>query len=183
MMISWFSSFTRTAGIRVPVPAHPLLLLAWLCLLVSPAQGGGIRPDVSLEIQDTEQHRIANLLVEIADTPAARERGLMDRILPDDQTGMLFIFPETAPRTFWMRNTPASLDMLFADSEGRIIHIAPETRPFSDQHYPSQGPARYVLETRGGFAARHGVVPGMRITYFAAPLGRPQDPGEPKSTP
>ena len=183
MMISWFSNFTRTAGIRFPVPVHPLLLLAWLCLLVSPAQGEGIRPDATLEIQDAEQHRIASLLVEIADTPAARERGLMDRILPDDQTGMLFIFPEAAPRAFWMRNTPASLDMLFADSEGRIIHIAPETRPFSDQHYLSHGPSRYVLETRGGFAARHGVVPGMRLKYFAAPLGRPQDPDEPKSTP
>lgn len=183
MMIPWLGNLARTAGIRAQVPAHPFLLLAWLCLLALPAQGEGIRPEGTLEIQDAEQHRIAGLRVEIADTPAARERGLMDRILPDDQTGMLFIFPEAASRTFWMRNTPASLDMLFADSEGRIIHIAPETRPFSDQHYPSHGPARYVLETRGGFASRHGVVPGMRLKYHSAPLQRPQDPGEPKSMP
>ena len=182
-MIPWFSPFTSRAGLRALVPAHPLLLLAWLCLLVSPAQGQGIRPDATLEIQDAEQHRIASLRVEIADTPAARERGLMNRILADDQTGMLFIFPEAALRAFWMRNTPGSLDMLFADSEGRILHIARETRPFSDQHYSSQGPARYVLETRGGFASRHGVVPGMRLRYFAAPLGGPQDPDKPKATP
>ncbi len=183
MKILWLRGFARTSGVWAPVHPHPFLLLAWLCLLASPAQGEGIRADATLEIQDTQQGLVASLLVEIADTPAARERGLMDRELPDDKTGMLFIFPAAAPRTFWMRNTPASLDMFFADSKGRIIHIAPETLPFSDQHYPSHGPARYVLETRGGFASRHSVVPGMRLRYFAAPLGRPPDHGEPKSTP
>ena len=54
---------------------------------------------------------------------------------------------------------------------------------FSDQHYPSHGAARYVLETRGGFATRHGVVPGMRLRYFAAPLGRPPTPASPNPRP
>lgn len=174
----WFRGCTMKSGIWAQVHPHPFLFLAWLCLLVSSAQGEGVRPDATLEIQDTEQGPIARLLVEIADTPATRERGLMERVLSDDETGMLFIFPVAATRSFWMRNTPASLDMLFADAEGRIIHIAPETRPFSDQHYPSHGPAMYVLETRGGFATRHGVVTGMRLNYVADPLRRPPETGE-----
>jgi uncharacterized membrane protein (UPF0127 family) len=110
--------------------------------------------------------------VEIADTRQSRARGLMHRVLPDDETGMLFIFPRAQPRTFWMRNTPASLDMLFADAERRIIHIARETMPMSDRTYPSKGAARYVLETRAGFAERHGIAPGDRFDYFPVPLLR-----------
>ncbi len=89
----------------------------------------------------------------------------MGRVLADDGVGMLFIFPKAARQTFWMRNTPASLDMLFADDDLRIIHIASEAPPLSDRLYSSQGLARYVLETRGGFAARHGIVPGMWLSY------------------
>lgn len=90
----------------------------------------------------------------------------MGRELLDDDSGMLFIFPDAAPRNFWMRDTPSSLDIIFADAEQRIIHIARETKPFSDQLYPSQGAAQYVLEVRGGFAARHNILPGMKILHF-----------------
>jgi len=160
-----------------------LLLLAWLWLPAAPLPAAGVSPATILEIQDHEGRRVAGLWVEIADTPGARERGLMGRELPDDQTAMLFIFAEAAPRAFWMRNTPAPLDMLFADAEGRIIHIARETQPFSDQHYASQGAARYVLETRGGFSARHGVIPGMKLNYGAGPLRRPTLEGKAATSP
>lgn len=169
IMIPWVGRSIRAKGIRIPIPVSPWLLLAWLCLLGFPAQGDGIRPDANLEIQDSERRSAAILQVEIADTPATRERGLMGRVLVDDGVGMLFIFPKAAPQTFWMRNTPASLDMLFADDDLRIIHIVSEAPPLSDRLYSSQGPARYVLETRGGFAARHGIVTGMWLSYVLTP--------------
>jgi hypothetical protein len=114
---------------------------------------------------------VARIQVEIADTRLSRARGLMHRLLPDDESGMLFVFPDAAPRAFWMRNTPGSLDMLFADTERRITHIARDTQPMSDRTYSSRGAAMYVLETRAGFAARHGIAPGARFDYYPRPLG------------
>ena len=64
-----------------------------------------------------------------------------------------------------MRNTPGSLDMLFADAERQIVRIARETTPMSDRIYRSDAPAMYVIETRAGFAERHGIVPGASFTY------------------
>lgn len=64
-----------------------------------------------------------------------------------------------------MRNTPGSLDILYADGERRIVGIARETTPMSDRAYPSGAPAMYVVETRGGFAARHGIGPGASFFY------------------
>ena len=141
----------------------------WLPVLSVPADA--IRPDACLEILTTAGVPVARLQAEVATTTETWQQGLMGRLLPDDASGMLFVFTEAAPRAFWMRDTPGSLDMLFADDARRIRHIARETQPFSDQRYPSQGPAQYVLETRGGFAERQGIVPGMSLEWREGPCG------------
>jgi len=137
----------------------------WLSLLaLAPsALAEGIRVDASLEIQNPEGGVVAGLQVEIAASLAQWQQGLMNRTLPDDSQGMLFIFPEARPRHFWMHDTPESLDLIFADDGGRITHIVHQAPPLSDDLHSSQGPVRYVLEVRGGLAARKGVRPGMRL--------------------
>ena len=147
-----------------------LALAALLSSAMPPAVGEEIRADATLELIDAAGGNLARIQVEIADTPRARARGLMHRSLPNDESGMLFVFPEAAPRRFWMRNTPGSLDILFADADRRIIHIARGTRPMSDRTYASGGAAKYVLETRAGFAARHKILPGARFDYYPRPL-------------
>ena len=122
-------------------------------------------PDAVLRFWGPEGQLLARIQVEIADTPEARARGLMYRRLPREDTGMLFIYPDEAQRVFWMRNTPSSLDMLFADAQGRIRHIAANTKPLSDQRYASLLPVKYVIEIRGGFSARHGIRADCRFTY------------------
>lgn len=146
-------------------------MLAAFWLPVLSVKANAISPDACLEILTTAGVTVARLQVEMATTPAHQRQGLMGRLLPDDASGMLFVFTEAAPRVFWMRDTPGSLDMLFADEAGRIRHIARETQPFSDQRHPSQGPAQYVLETRGGFAERRGIVPGMSLEWREGPCG------------
>jgi uncharacterized membrane protein (UPF0127 family) len=101
--------------------------------------------------------------VEIARTREELSRGLMWRSELDRDAGMLFVFGNSAPRTFWMKNTPLSLDILFIDGEGAVLNVASATTPYSEAPIRSAGPARYVLEVNSGFAAEHGIGPGAKV--------------------
>ena len=105
--------------------------------------------------------------VEIADEEPERQRGLMFRPPLGDDRGMLFQWPGEAPReqSFWMRNTPSSLDILYIDPKGRIVSIASHATPFSEVPIPSNGAANGVLELRAGRAAEIGAKPGDRILH------------------
>ncbi|MBZ0223570.1 MAG: DUF192 domain-containing protein [Dokdonella sp.] len=105
--------------------------------------------------------------VEIADTDAAREHGLMDRTQMPADHGMLFIFDDDAPRSFWMKNTRIPLDMLFFDAERRLVSVQHNVPPCTADPcppYSSGAPARYVLELNGGKARALGVSPGDVLT-------------------
>ncbi|MEN0041433.1 MAG: DUF192 domain-containing protein [Pseudomonadota bacterium] len=108
--------------------------------------------------------------IELADEQPERSRGLMFRQSMKPMTGMLFRFDVERPVTMWMKNTFISLDMLFADASGTIIHIAERTEPQSLDIISSQGPASYVLEINGGEAERLGVTVGQRMVHPA--IGR-----------
>ena len=95
--------------------------------------------------------------VRLATTSAQHAYGLMFSPPLAARTGMLFIFAEDAPRSFWMKNTPISLDMLFFASDGRLVGIIANTEPFSLTARKSQKAAQYVLEIGGGEAARLGL--------------------------
>jgi uncharacterized membrane protein (UPF0127 family) len=107
--------------------------------------------------------------VELATTPDTRQLGLMYREHLDDGSGMLFIFPHTAPQSFWMHNTKIPLDILFIDDAGKIARLYPSTTPFSDESLPSAAPVRYVLEVPGGYCARNGIEQGdtVRVGHLA----------------
>jgi len=105
----------------------------------------------------------ARVRVELALTSDQRARGLMWRDRLDQDAGMLFVFPETSQLSFWMKNTPRPLDIIYIDAGGRVVSIAEKTTPYSEAPLPSAGPAQYVLEVNAGFAREHGVGPGTRI--------------------
>lgn len=84
---------------------------------------------------------------------------------PSDRSGMLFIFDEEEPRSFWMSNTPVALDIIFTDADSQIVNIAKYTTPFSNERYRSEEPAQFVLETPAGFADSHGLLEGDRIRW------------------
>lgn len=124
-----------------------------------------IRADGMVEILLPDGSVAAALAVEIAETPEARARGLMGRALGDFMTGMLFIFETPQTQTFWMRNTPGSLDMIFIDADGKILNVAAHTTPMSDRQYSSAGPAKFVVEAKAGFADRYGIRPGCSMRW------------------
>lgn len=99
---------------------------------------------------ETQGGRQFHFTVQLATTGAERTVGLMFvRSMPAD-AGMLFVFPDVAPRSFWMRNTLIPLDMLFIAPDGTIINIIERAEPQTLDSRPSEGPAKYVLELNGG---------------------------------
>lgn len=103
--------------------------------------------------------------VEIAQTDAEREKGLMYRKeLPEGQ-GMLFDFHRDQEVGFWMKNTYIPLDMIFIRSDGRIMRIAENTEPLSEKIVPSNSPVRGVLEVIAGTARKLGIAAGDRVAH------------------
>lgn len=103
--------------------------------------------------------------VELAASPEAQSKGLMFRTELGDDDGMLFPSAAPEPRSFWMKNTPLSLDIIFVGADGRISNIAANTVPYSLDSVASSGFAIAVLELRAGRAAELGIVPGDRVIW------------------
>ncbi|NOZ88219.1 MAG: DUF192 domain-containing protein [Deltaproteobacteria bacterium] len=101
--------------------------------------------------------------VEIADTPFKRKQGLMFRKNLDFDNGMLFIFPGEKVRTFWMKNTLISLDMIFINGNNKIVGIIHNAEPLSTERLSVPEPAAYVLEVRAGFSKKYGIYPGCTV--------------------
>ncbi|AVP96604.1 ACR family protein [Ahniella affigens] len=96
--------------------------------------------------------------VELALNDADRAHGLMFRTSMADDHGMLFVFPNESPRSFWMKNTKIPLDILYFDADARFVsgQFNVPTCAGGDRcpSYPSDGPAKYVLELNAGVGKR-----------------------------
>ncbi|MEI8230715.1 MAG: DUF192 domain-containing protein [Candidatus Peregrinibacteria bacterium] len=115
---------------------------------------------------------------ELALTSAEMERGLMNRPSLKADEGMLFVFAQTTPLSFWMKNTLIPLDILFFDDYGKIVSYTtmqpcPPEKTETCPIYASRGPARYALEVPAGWVRNRSVT--------TTPL-RPQG-GERRSVP
>lgn len=97
-------------------------------------------------------------VVEIADDDAERARGLMYRDAMESGHGMVFIHDAEEPQAYWMKNTKIPLDILYFDNGRRLVSQQRDVPPCSlgdaCPPYPSNAPARYVLELNAGEAAR-----------------------------
>lgn len=107
----------------------------------------------------------AQFSVEIADDPAERAVGLMNRTSMPRSAGMLFIFEKVGPVSFWMRNTLIPLDILYFDENGVLLNIAHMATPHDETALPSDGNAKYVLEINGGLAKRLRIKPGSQLLH------------------
>lgn len=125
----------------------------------------GFRKDGSLTFYNEDGSAEQTIDIEIAETDAARQRGLMFRQEMGYDRGMLFIFEEPSPDGFWMKNTPLPLDIMFVDEDSAIINIARRTTPYSEENIYPERPKQYVVEVRGGFSAMYGIEPGMTVRW------------------
>ena len=107
--------------------------------------------------------------IEIADDDAERARGLMFRDALPTGHGMLFIHDAEEPQAYWMKNTKIPLDILYFDDERKLVAQQRDVPPCSlgdgFPSYPSDAPARYVLELNAGEAARLQLKDGAELRF------------------
>ncbi len=105
--------------------------------------------------------------VEVAADDEARARGLMFRDSLAANRGMFFVFRREEPRAFWMMNTRIPLDIIYLDSNLRVVSIVENARPCRRTpcpSYPSRAPARFVLELNAGQVAALDLVIGDQLS-------------------
>jgi len=147
---AWITSktdlFYRCAGLAM----SPVFFMLAAVAATPAAVGQTVLPMAELSVG---AHRVQ---AEIARTPQARSRGLMERRGLARDHGMLFVFDEDEPQCFWMKNTPLPLSIAFIDARGRIVSIQ-DMQPYALDTHCSPGPVRYALEMSQGWFNRAGI--------------------------
>lgn len=105
----------------------------------------------------------AQFNVEIADDPAERSLGLMNRSSMARSHGMLFIYERPQHARFWMKNTLIPLDMIFLDAQGRVTRVHENAVPLDETPIDGGAGVRAVLEINGGLARMIGIAPGSLL--------------------
>ncbi len=104
----------------------------------------------------------AKLRAEVAADNNTRTVGLMNRFSLQPDHGMLFVFAQSQPLAFWMKNTYVPLSIAYIDAQGVILNIL-DMKPHDESTHPSAGAALYALEMKQGWFKDRGIVAGNRI--------------------
>jgi uncharacterized membrane protein (UPF0127 family) len=134
------------------------------------SSGSAETPAATIALTVTSSNGAHDFTVETAKTEAEQQRGLMFRTGIAPNAGMLFApYPPGGggPKeaSFWMKNTPSPLDIIFIRADGTIATIAENTVPFSETPIPSGEPVAAVLEINGGRSAELGIAEGDKVTW------------------
>lgn len=119
----------------------------------------------AISFLSAEEDTISTIDAAIADDDEERSQGLMDVTELPATKGMLFIFDENKSRSFWMANTPLSLDIIFVNADKEIVRIHHSTQPYSEKNLKSEEAAQYVIETNAGYCVSHDIQEGMKVDF------------------
>lgn len=108
---------------------------------------------------------LSTFLIEFAEDSYETQTGLMNRVSMQNNQGMLFIFPDSQPRSFYMKNTLISLDIIYIDDQMKIVSFQKNAKPMDESSLPSGTPAKYVLEINGGLSDQLQLEVGDKIIY------------------
>jgi uncharacterized membrane protein (UPF0127 family) len=125
-------------------------------------------PEVKFQVQTIKLGN-QTLKVEIADDDKKRAQGLMNRTKLDEGRGMLFIFSQEQPLSFWMKNTLIPLTIGYFDKNQTLFQTV-DMSPASPMDvvppsYPSSRPGKYALEVPKGWFAKHKIAPGASFKF------------------
>lgn len=108
---------------------------------------------------------LAQIDIEIADDAYQTETGLMYRNSMSENQGMLFIFEDELYRSFYMKNTEFSLDIIFINSKKEIVNVHENAEPLNKSSLSSTAPVQYVLEVNAGLSKVWGLKAGDKIEW------------------
>lgn len=139
-------------------------IIAIMLLIVSTSYlySAGVDRDYNVHIIRADDREIA-VQAEIADTIEERSYGLMNRASLEEDAGMIFIFEEAGPHSFWMKNTLIPLDMIFIAENMTIVDIHKNATPLSEEPIIPCADCKYVLEVNGGFCDKNGITIGDKV--------------------
>lgn len=171
--------------IRRYLPFIPLFIISFLILGI-----GGIlvlfgadidsfisspSPDTQSEIEQGGETQVTflrenqeqiNIIAEVASTPEERQIGLMFRETLEFDRGMIFVFPTSMERQFWMKDTLIPLDIIFVNGNKEIIKIHKNAIPNNTElRYPSEGPTKYAIEVNGGWTDFYDIREGDKVAF------------------
>lgn len=104
--------------------------------------------------------------IEIVSSQEKLSNGLMFRESLDENSGMLFIFPEENSHNFWMKNTLIPLDIIWINTDKEIIFIQHNAQPCLKEPceiFTSDEKALYVLEINSGISEKIGLEVGEKV--------------------
>lgn len=186
MLVACGSPETRTAVAQsgadsttpppLPVGSGVQEVVAYPNPQASPSASPGVSSTVSEDnlkrrFQLRELQRVSvkvgehTLKLWVMDTDAKRAEGMMwltEKEVKDDE-GMIFVFPEPQPLSFWMQNTLLGLDIIYLTPQGCVLNIV-EGKPLREDPLPSKGNAQYVIELKVGMSKKFGIKEGMTLT-------------------
>ena len=137
--------------------------LPTLIVLALVSAAGPILAQVNTGLPSIElKAGIYRIQAELADTPKAREIGLMNRTSLPTNSGMLFVFEQKAGNCFWMKNTKLPLSIAFIADDGKIINIDEMQADTTNNHCPTAA-VRYALEMNKQWFSDRVIVPGTLI--------------------
>ncbi|WP_149275040.1 DUF192 domain-containing protein [Pareuzebyella sediminis] len=120
----------------------------------------------ALQIFDSKKDSLlATIDIEIADSDYETQTGLMYRSAMKLSEGMLFIFPDEAMHSFYMKNTEIPLDLIFIKKNHSIANIQENAQPYDESSVSSKVPVQYVLEVNAGLVEKWGVEVGDSIAF------------------
>lgn len=106
--------------------------------------------------------------LEVAASREAKRQGLMNRAHLEQDQGMIFVYTEEEIRSFWMKDTLISLDMIFLDHNREIVYIEEKVPPCQEDpcsSYTSQYPSQYVIELKAGEVEKIDLSQGQRVSW------------------
>ena len=118
----------------------------------------------------TTDGKLQKFNAEFARSEAEKATGLMFRERLADDEGMLFMWNTSSLRQFWMKNTLINLDILFIDSDYRVVHIEESAHKGSLRIISSLLPVQYVLEINAGQSQLRKITPGALLSAKNLPM-------------
>lgn len=117
---------------------------------------------------ETIEVRLAGQAIEadVMRSAQERSRGLSGREKLSDDSGMLFVFPVDGQHSFWMKDMNFPIDIIWIDRSKRVVHVKNNAQPSSyPRSFRPEHDARYVLEVAAGFARRHKIERGEKVSF------------------